>query len=280
MKRPHPIKWFRRQSRKVKYTLLAIAVLCGWGIQQFGVYSAQQLQCNTYALPPDTLPGVGPLRIAFFSDIHGNQELFECVVDKIVKAKPDLIIFGGDLATATERFRRTRWAIEGFRHLAKTAPCFAVFGNHDYEKQEQVERVLGTAGVSLLRNEARNWVTPSGTTLRIVGLGDYNEGDESPRLCLKKNGEETGAVLLISHDPESRWLIQNYGWDIMLSGHTHGGQIGNPFTGKSISFRSSMPAGLFEFTGNRHVFVTRGVGAIFNMRYFCPPEVCIIEQKS
>lgn len=246
----------------------------------FGEYSAQQLQCNTITLPPDTLPGAGALRIAFFSDVHNNPALFEQVVDMMIKTQPDLILFGGDLVTAGHRFRRTRWAIEGFRKLAAAAPCYAIPGNHDYEKLEQVERVFSTAGVQFLRNDSLDWKTPSGAMLRIVGLGDYNEGDEAPTRCMKKQNEESAPVLLLSHDPESRWLLQHYDWDVMLSGHTHGGQIGNPFTGKAISFRSSMPAGLFSFGSNRRVFVTRGVGAIFNMRFFCPPEVNIIEQKS
>lgn len=246
----------------------------------FGEYSAQQLQCNTITLPPDTLPGAGALRIAFFSDVHNNPELFEQVVDAIIRTRPDLILFGGDLVTANHRFRRTRWAVDGFRKLASTAPCYAIPGNHDYEKLEQVERVFSTAGVQLLRNSSLNWKTPSGTMLRIVGLGDYNEGDEAPTRCMKKKNEESAPVLLLSHDPESRWLLQQFDWDFMLSGHTHGGQIGNPFTGEVISFRSSMPAGLFPFGSNRRVFVTRGVGAILNIRFFCPPEVNIIEQKS
>lgn len=278
MKRPHPIKWFRRQSKKVRYSLLTLTVLCGWGVTLFGEYSAKQLQCNTITLPPGTLPGAGALRIAFFSDVHNNAEIFEQAVGAIIKARPDLIIFGGDLVTTSERFYRSRWAVEGFRRLVRTAPCYAVLGNHDYEKQEEVQRVLHTAGVRLLRNDALDWKTPSGTLLRIVGLGDYNEGDEAPQLCLKKAGEEPLPVLLISHDPESRWLLRNYDWDLMLAGHTHGGQIGNPFTGQVYSFRSSMPAGLFDFGKHRRIFVSRGVGAILNMRFFCPPEINIMEQ--
>lgn len=279
MKRPHPIKWFRRHRKTLLYTFAVAVVLCGWGGCKFGEYSAKQLQCNTITLPPDTLPGAGALRIAFFSDVHNNPALFIQVVDMIIDAQPDLIIFGGDLVTAEQRFRRSRWAVEGFRRLSEAAPCYAILGNHDYEKLEQVERVLNTAGVQLLRNDALDWKTPSGAVLRIVGLGDYNEGDEAPARCMEKQDEESAPVLLLSHDPESRWLLQHFDWDLMLSGHTHGGQIGNPFTGKAISFRSSMPAGLFDFGKQRRVFVTRGVGAILNMRYFCPPEVNIIEQK-
>lgn len=247
------------------------------GALKFGAWGAGRLECNTISYPAEVLPNAGPLRIAFFADVHNNRGLFDESVKKIVAAKPDLIVFGGDLIISYERFMRTRWAVEGFRKLAATAPVYAVLGNQDYEKQEQVERVLATAGVTLLRNEGADWQTPAGTTLRIIGLGDYNEGDEAPQRCMSRAGEEEKPVLLLSHDPESRWLLRSYDWDFMLSGHTHGGQLGIPFTGRCLSFRSSMPAGKFDFEGNRRVFVTRGVGAIFNMRFFSPPEVDIID---
>lgn len=257
--------------------LIALAQLVLLGAAHFGNWGAEQLECNTVHYPAEALPAAGPLRIAFMADIHNNRLLFAEAVANVTAAKPDLIIFGGDLITSYERFMRTRWAVEGFRRLAETAPVFAVLGNQDYEKQEQVERVLKTAGVTLLRNEGTDWRTPSGAVLRIIGLGDFNEGDEAPQRCMSPVGGEEKPVLLLSHDPESRWLLRGYDWDLMLSGHTHGGQLGIPLLHRYLSFRSSMPAGSFPFEGNRRVFVTRGVGAIFNMRYFCPPEVSIID---
>ena len=267
----------RKKIRKWLIILALLTLICGLGGISFGKYSARQLQCNHLQLPNAALPGAGPLRIAFFSDIHNNPELFGQAIACIAAAKPDLILFGGDIVSAHDRFMRTRWAIQGLRQLRSIAPTFAILGNHDYEKLCELERVYTTAGIPLLRNQSIDWRTPSGTTLRIVGLGDWNEGDEAPAACLRPAGQENCPVLLLSHDPESRWLLRAYDWDLMLSGHTHGGQIGNPFTGASISLRSSMPAGLFPFEDNRRVLVTRGVGAIMNMRFFCPPEVNIIE---
>lgn len=86
-------------------------------------------------------------------------------------------------------------------------------------------------------------------------------------------------VLLLSHDPESRELLADYHWHLMLSGHTHGGQLGVPFTEprRFISLRSDMPAGLYSFDRGRRIFVTRGVGSTMGMRFFCPPEVNIID---
>ena len=283
MKNPHLIRRLTDHVIRNKYryvTLILAALLCKCTAEITGGLWAGSLECNTTALPAEALPGTGPLRIALVTDLHNNPQQFGKVVELLRAAKPDLIVFGGDLVSAHERFMRTRWAVNGFRNLTEIAPTFAILGNHDYEKQEQVERVYATAGVTLLRNQAIDWRTPSGGNLRIVGLGDWNEGDEAPERCLPPAGQESTPVLLLSHDPESRWLLREYDWDLMLSGHNHGGQLGIPFTEQYLSFRSSMPAGLFDFEGGRRVLVSRGVGSILDMRFFCMPEVNIIELGS
>ena len=264
---------------RLRTWLIILALLfCGYkGVQFFGNWGASRLECNHLQLPASALPGAGPLRIALLADLHNHRKHFETCIGHLAAARPDLIIIGGDFIMVDERFKRTRWAIEGLRKLRSIAPTFAILGNQDYEKLEQVERVFATAGVPLLRNQALDWPTPSGSTLRIIGLGDWNEGDEAPAACMRPAGQEPHPVLLLSHDPESRWLLRPYDWDLMLSGHTHGGQLANPFTGQYISFRSSMPAGLFPFDGGRRVFVTRGVGSTWGMRFFCNPEINIIE---
>ncbi len=256
--------------------LLLLGVVGYFGTKLFGEWSAEQLEFNGINLPQEVLPGAGPLTIALICDVHNNMDLLEECAKEVEKSKPDLIIFGGDLAYNTERFTRTRRIIKAFRRLKAVAPTYAIYGNQDYESIPQVERIFATAGVPLLRNEALDWQTPSGNTLRIVGLGDRNEGDEDPKRCMQPQGQAEGSVLLLSHDPESRHQLQDYAWNLMLSGHTHGGQIGIPFTKKWISFRSDMPGGYYEENGRHHV-VSRGVGAIYRMRFFCPPEVVYVK---
>lgn len=268
------------KKSRTRFIVLFLLLLFAYaGARLFGSWGATRLECNYTQLPAAALPGAGPVRIAFVSDIHNAPDIFDSCIELIEQARPDIIVLGGDYVLASDRFMRTRWAVNGLRQLRSIAPTFGILGNHDYEKLEQVERVFATAGVPLLRNQALDWTTPGGSTLRIIGLGDWNEGDEAPASCMRPAGQETHPVLLLSHDPESRWLLRGYDWDLMLSGHNHGGQLGNPFTGECISFRSSMPAGLFDFEGNRRVFVTRGAGSILGMRFFCNPEVNIIEIK-
>lgn len=279
MKNPHLIRRFCDHigRNRYRYVTLALALLVArCGIEGCGIWEASRLECTTTALSAKALAGAGPLKIALLTDIHNNPDLFGESIRILRQQKPDLIIFGGDFVMAHDRFMRTRWAVNGLRNLAAIAPTYAILGNHDYEKLEQVERVFATAGVPILRNEAIDWKTPSGTTIRLIGLGDWNEGDEAPERCMRPDGQEEAPVLLLSHDPESRWLLRRYDWDLMLSGHTHGGQLGIPFTNRYLSFRSSMPAGLFDFEGGRRVYVSRGIGSIWGIRYFCRPEVSII----
>ncbi len=255
--------------------LSLLAVIGAGGTWLFGQWSANQLALTHFTLPQSSLPGAGPLRIALISDVHNNREMMARCVEVLEEKKPDLIIFGGDLVLNSERMARTRGIIRLLERLRTVAPTYAILGNQDYESLAQVERICATAGVPLLRNQALDWQTPSGATLRIVGLGDWNEGDEQPARCLPLRGQESGPILLLSHDPESRHLLQDYGWHLMLSGHTHGGQLGIPFTHKPICFRSDMPAGYYAENG-RHHCVSRGVGSIYGMRFFCPPELVLL----
>ncbi len=259
-----------------RYALLLLLGLAGlWVVTAYGERTASQLAVTRHQLPQSALPGAGPLHLALIADIHDNRALLRRCVEQVEKERPQLILLGGDLVMVSKRFKRTRGMVELLRRLQAVAPTYAVLGNHDYEMQAQVERVLHTAGVRLLRNEAHDWQTPSGHTLRLVGLGDWNEGDERPEDCLPPRGQEGGPILLLSHDPESRHLLQDYGWQLMLSGHTHGGQLGVPFTGRAICLRSDMPAGHYTESGRHHV-VSRGVGSILNMRFFSKPELVFI----
>ncbi len=283
MKKPDLIHRIGAHLRKhLRFYASATAAIClaCCCVTAFGAWGASSITKENITITAPALDEMGPLKIAFFSDIHNDKKLLAGVIDILKEEKPDIIIFGGDLVYVPDRFMRTKWAVDGFREICHIAPTYAILGNHDYEKQEQVERVFQSAGVKLLKNEAIDWTTPAGKEIRIVGLGDHNEGDEEPTKCMAPKGEENKPVLLLAHDPESRKNLGDYEWDLMLAGHTHGGQLRIPFTEKYISFRSEMPAGLFDYENGRKIYVTRGTGAILGMRFFCTPEVSIISVGS
>lgn len=265
--------------RKLGYIFLVLGLLFILGIANIlrhGFRHAERAECNISTLPASVLPGAGPLRIAVIGDAHLMNVPMSWALHYLRKEKPDIIFFVGDLVTGDTRFSRSRTYIHFFETLKTIAPVYAILGNHDYEKLASLERVYAEAGVPLLRNRAIEWTSPAGKTIRIIGLGDWNEGNEKPALCMKLKGKEKLPVILLSHDANSRWLLRRYDWNLMLSGHTHGGQLGNPFTGQYIYPRDSMVAGLYDFEKEHHIFITRGLGALFKLRFFCPPEVNIL----
>lgn len=266
----------RKRFACTRRKFLAAAVLAAGGAVAYGNWDANNLETNTLTLPQDALPNLNGLRILHFSDLHNNRPLLKKALQNIPALKPDFIFFTGDLITDFERLSRTRELIDMLKTLVSVAPTYAILGNHDTNKISEVTRVYDASGVLLLRNASVDLRTPQGNTLRVIGLGDWTEGDEHPELCMQpRSAVNHLPILLLSHNPESRHVLKNYAWDLMLAGHTHGGQIGNPFTGKPISLRSDMAGGLYKEDG-RHIFVSRGVGNIGGLRYFCPPEINLL----
>lgn len=254
--------------------LLAFALL-GYGIRETG-----KLECNEASIPEHILPGCKGLRIALLSDIHGNQELLERGVDMTLAAQPDLVVMPGDFFTATQRISRSRHYIAQLRRLTAVMPVYASLGNHDMEKLTNVERILKRAGVTLLRNESTAFHSDRlGCDLVIAGVGDWLEDDIKADECLASRNTVHGGdppVLLLCHHPVARNELKDYAWNLMVSGHTHGNQARNPFTGKPFFFRDgdTLTEGYLE-EGARAVYVTRGIGTQ-GLRFFCPPEINIL----
>ncbi len=263
--------------RKIFWFLVLLAFIGYQGVKKYGQWEASQMEVSRDSFAVPAFSELGSFRIAYIADIHENRELLEEAIDIIEEAKPDLILLGGDLVMVGQRMRRTRQLIGLLRQLSDIAPTYTILGNQDMERLPEVERVLRESRICILRNHRLDWITPSGKPLTLIGLGEWNEGDMKPELCMKPADSEAQPVLLLSHDPESRWSLRGYDWDFMLAGHTHGGQLGNPLDGSYVSFRSSMPAGLYDFDGEQQIFVSRGLGSIWGMRFFCRPEIHIMD---
>ena len=117
----------------------------------------------------------------------------------------------------------------------------------------------------------------SGETNRLLGLAkDINPdaADMSPRELEENSPMPT---IVLSHNPKGRELLGNYRWDLMLSGHTHGGQIKLPFFSTPLlaSEGETMHSGFHPYE-DKQVFVTRGIGYIGPGRFNCPPEINLI----
>ena len=242
---------------------------------------------------PVLLPGLAPgapIRLIHISDLHASiwvpMFLLERAIEMCIAARPDLICVTGDFVTRGSDFDRPRY-IRALRRLAAAAPSFAVLGNHDggvwsgarhgFSDTSPVRSMLEESGVRLLHNESES-LRLSGRNLRLVGVGDLWARQIDAANAFRDVAAGNDPVVLMSHNPDSKMILSSFPWDLMLSGHTHGGQVVLPWWGPGFAPVADKRyiAGLKPW-GLRQIHVTRGVGSISSVRFRCRPEVSLLE---
>lgn len=258
-----------------------------------GLLSARY-QAGSLATTFREIQGLGlknKIRVLHLSDFHASScvpwELIRASIDKGLSHKPDLVFLTGDFITHTS-FDVTGYA-DHLRALADHPHCFACLGNHDgsYKLRDEtkglstaqkLEAEFGKANVKLLYNQSID-LRIKGSDIVVAGLADLWRKGMKPEDCLKKNPANKVPTLLLAHNPDTKDKVPDYHWDVMFSGHTHGGQVVVPIINWAPTLPvedRSMVAGLYPWRG-RHVHITRGVGNLHGIRFNCPPEVSVID---
>lgn len=260
----------------------AAAVLLGSLLLTYMHWEANHLECNETQAPAECAPRLSGLRILVLSDVHSNLDLLKKAADMAEQTNPDIVVFLGDLYTDYLRATRAGDFITQLKRLSATAPAYACLGNHDMALLYNVERILKEGGFTLLRNSSA-FITlpkPGNAEFKLVGLGDLREGDFFPERCMTPRefaGDPPIPTIVLSHNPRGREQLDSYQWDLMLSGHTHGGQIRLPFfsTPLLMTEEETMSSSFHPYEG-KHIFVTRGIGYLGPGRFNCPPEINLI----
>jgi uncharacterized protein len=171
------------------------------------------------------------VNLFFISDIHRRQ-ISESIIAE-VKGKVDVVIIGGDLAEKGVPLERVK---ENILKLKKLGPVLFVWGNNDYELDVPLlDAMLLNLGVKVLVNSSVLFESGEADRLYILGIDDLNTHRED-LADLRTYREDIDAALsetdensfkiLVSHNPEIRRRIRpEHGISLILSGHTHGGQI-------------------------------------------------------
>ncbi|WHX39140.1 metallophosphoesterase family protein [Mesobacillus sp. AQ2] len=163
----------------------------------------------------------GTVRIFFISDIH-KRIISDSIINE-VKGKPDLVIIGGDLAEKGVSLERISANLE---KLKTVGPVFFVWGNNDYEfNSHELDSLLYHSGVKVLDNTAVKFESEAGDILYLLGIDDFGLGKSRLDLAVR-DAEEEGFRILVSHNPAiANSLKSEDEISLLLSGHTHGGQI-------------------------------------------------------
>jgi uncharacterized protein len=224
--------------------------------------------------------------VAVLADIHHGPFVPMAYVQHIVAVtnalKPDIIVLVGDYVHRHAVYISP--AISELGRLRAPMGRFAIRGNHDnrnYHGQEDFRSLSCTALVEARIPDLTNdgvWVEYRGTRLRICGVGDLWTDCQDLDSAVG-DATERDAVLLLSHNPDFAELITDRRVGLVLSGHTHGGQVIVPGLGAPIvpsRYGQKYLHGLVEGPCCR-VFISRGVGTISPpVRFLCRPEIVLI----
>ncbi len=223
------------------------------------------------------------LKIAVFSDTHFSNwytvDDFKKVVSNINEQSPDLVFFSGDLI---DNFNTYDGDIDEIVNLLSeinaTIGKFAVYGNHDYGggAEWEYKGIMENGGFTVL---AGDYYPFDNLNLAIIGIDDILIGKGSTEIA--SWGRDDYYNIVLCHEPDVIDEILDYNVDLMISGHTHGGQINIPFyTNKFLPrYGEKYLKGLFEFENhiNTKLYVTSGVGMTkLPFRFMAPPDVTFI----
>lgn len=237
---------------------------------------------------PKTMDG---FRLCQISDLHAgsfpDRLPFQKAVSMILSERPDAVVITGDFVNA----HPNEMAIisSELRRLTNAVPVFGTLGNHDhYNSPSDHERLISmirNTGIDLLNNEHRIIGDRSGCFI-LAGIDNVgfrqNFGDLDKAL---QNMDGTDPVVLLAHDPTfwDKSVVGRYSIPLMLSGHTHGGQVSFGIPGLQLSpasFVYEQVAGRYQ-KGEQILYVNRGLGTVGPpLRIGIPPEITIITLRA
>ncbi len=230
---------------------------------------------------PNLHPDFEGFRIGQLSDLHCSPWLTvrdaARVVDMLNELKPNLTVVTGDLIT--QPGDPLDGAIREIGRLRADAGVLGCHGNHErYVRcEDYVSREAAKLGIRILRHEAQQIRRGSGV-LNIAGV-DYQSVRYGPYLINAEELVRPGmANILLSHNPDPFPVAVRKGFDAVLSGHTHGGQVTVEYLQQTLNiarFATPYVAGLYRLNG-RSCYVTAGIGTIaLPVRLGAPPEITV-----
>jgi predicted MPP superfamily phosphohydrolase len=283
---PTPIRWkhgrtkparVTDQPRPINLIKSAIGEIARAAVTEPFMLSIERQEIFLRRLPRK-LDG---LRIVHLSDFHYGPLVNPKHLERAVKAandlRPDLIALTGDYISQDRAYAAGCAELVG--RLRARDRVYAVLGNHDHWTDAQLIADLFRAeGIRVLVNEGLRMDLKS-ESFWLAGVDDTMVGLED--LSLAMAGSRVDEFkLLLAHNPTILRRAARADVDLVLSGHTHGGQVTwRSEKGRSGRPRRRMLRGLGR-RGNTQIYVTRGLGTVvLPIRYGCPPEVSVLELR-
>jgi len=227
-----------------------------------------------------------PVKVVIAGDFHLMSTAFDEVralrcVQRIMQLQPDLILLVGDYARGSSKNASMDPATAARLLKGLAAPCgvFAIQGNHDFTfGWNNWRRELTQAGITVLEDQSALVTFQDGRQLQLSGMLDASRNFKK-RIPQRQSPDLPH--FLLSHRPEAAPNLSHRDADIVISGHTHGGQICLPFgllrfeAGGDHTHPYTYP---WHISGGNTYLITKGLGtSTLPLRFNCPPEIYLLE---
>ena len=282
-----PIRWqhdrptrrpIKPQARPLNSIKSALAQAARVALAEPFMLSIERQEIYLRRLPPK----LNGLRVVHLSDLHYGPLVNPHHLERAVKVandlRPDLVALTGDYISQDRVYAAPCAEVVG--KLRARHGVYAVLGNHDHWTDAALIADLFRAeGIRVLINEGSRMDLRS-ESFWLAGVDDTMVGLEDLSLALA-GARHNEFKLLLAHNPTILRRAARAAVDLVLSGHTHGGQV----TWRSERNRSGRPRrrmlrGLGR-RGNTQIYVTRGLGTVvLPIRYGCPPEISVLDLRS
>ena len=222
-------------------------------------------------------------KIIFISDIHHgivySKKRLKTLVNQINALNPDLILLGGDYI---DQQKYIQSCFDELKNLYAKHGVYGVLGNHDHSVgATMVVDAMNEAGITCIDNKSF-WLTNGSNKIKVGGVGDYWNDIQDLHATIKDTRSDD-FVILLSHNPGYVEEIKTDKIDLVLSGHTHGGQatifgLWAPFI--PSKFGQKYRTGLIK-TPYTEALVSNGIGNVgcIPIRFFARPQINIIYLK-
>lgn len=225
------------------------------------------------------------LKVVHFSDLHylrvTNSNTLKKVVDEINLINPDIVFFTGDLIDKDFNLneREEKELTELLDNIKSKYGKYSIIGNHDYTKDEELlKKIYTNSNFTLLQNSYDIIYSNNNEKLFIGGTDTYSfdKADINKTMEYFNTNEDINYKIILTHEPDySDTIITNYNIDLILSGHSHNGQINIPFIKKLF-----LPYGSKKYyenhynINNTNLYISSGIGeSRINIRLFNKPSI-------
>lgn len=266
---------------KCVFKLAAVAILIAVGVV-FYAFRVEPYLLTVKEYTVAEAPIEEEITLVQLSDLEMSKDYTEDqlpeILDKVKALEPDIIVFTGDLFSNYGKYRPVESVVSALSEMQAKYGKYAVWGNNDYGggAVRVYEDLMRQSGFQLLNNSGVNVTLDSGEIIFLGGLDDSHFGYQNLDLALEDKEERAAYSILLSHEPDIADDIPADSVDMMLSGHTHGGQVKIKYFRNKVGIEGKYMSGAYELEHleDTTLYVNNGLGTSrMPVRFLVPPQI-------